>query len=614
VDENNLSFGVLGIYDDITERKQLEEALENKIFALTRPLDDPKSIEFEDLFKTKDIQRLQDEFAMATGVASIITKPDGTPITTPSNFCRLCSQIIRKTEIGRLNCFRSDAELGQLSMDGAKIQPCLSGGLWDAGAGIEVGGKHIANWLIGQVRDETQTEDKMRIYAREIGADEEAFIEAFREVPAMSRDKFGSISQVLFTLANQLSTFAYQNVQQARLITDLKKAEKEQSKLQSRLIQAQKMESVGRLAGGVAHDFNNMLSIISGNAEMVLEELDQDSDVADHLQEILKATRRSIDLTRQLLAFARKQTIAPQLLNLNDTIEGMLKMLRRLIGEDIDLKWLPAEGLWTVKMDPTQIDQIMANLCANARDCIQGQSGGEIIIETDNVSITETNFSGREGVRPGEYVMIAVSDSGCGMTRETLQNLFEPFFTTKDLGKGTGLGLATVYGIVQQNQGFVNVYSEPNMGSTFKIYLPKYADLRAEPRPLEEAPAEKGGGETILLVEDETGILQMTTRLLERIGYTVLATSSPREAIRIAQTHPGRIDMLMTDVVMPEMSGRQLVQHLTEIMHDMKYLYSSGYTDNVIAHHGVLEEGIHFINKPYTRQQLATKIREVLDR
>jgi signal transduction histidine kinase/CheY-like chemotaxis protein len=430
----------------------------------------------------------------------------------------------------------------------------------------------------------------------------------------MSREKFGSISQVLFTLANQLSTFAYQNVQQARLITDLKKAEKEQSKLQSQLIQAQKMESVGRLAGGVAHDFNNMLSIISGNAEMILEELDQDSSVTDYLQEILKATRRSIDLTRQLLAFARKQTIAPQLLNLNDIIEAMLKMLRRLIGEDILLKWHPAENLWTIKMDPSQIDQILANLCTNARDCIQGQSGGEVIIETDNIFISETYFSGREGVKPGEYVMIAVSDSGCGMSRETLENLFEPFFTTKDMGKGTGLGLATVYGIIQQNNGFVNVYSEPGMGSTFKIYLPRFIDLRAEPRPVSEVPADKGGTETILLVEDETGILQMTTLLLKRLGYTVIPTSSPLEAIRIAQSEPGRIDMLMTDVVMPDMSGRQLVHHLTRFIPDLKYLFSSGYTDNVIAHHGVLEEGIHFINKPYTKKQLAAKIRDVLER
>jgi PAS domain S-box-containing protein len=610
-DEDGRPFGVLGIYEDITERKLMEDALEKRMLALTKPLNDPEGIAFEDLFNVKDLQRLQDEFAQATGVASIITHPDGTPITAPSNFCRLCSEIIRQTEAGRINCFHSDAIIGRTCANGPTIQTCLSGGLWDAGAGISVGGRHLANWLIGQVRDETQTEEKMRAYAGAIGADADQVVEAFRAVPAMSREQFGKIAQVLFTLANQLSTLAYHNVQQARLISDLKKAEKEQKHLQLQLIQAQKMESVGRLAGGVAHDFNNMLSIISGNAEMVLQDADRDFPFFDNLQEISKAAERSTNLTRQLLAFARKQTIAPKVLDLNETLEGMLKMLRRLIGEDIDLAWLPKQDVWPVKVDPSQIDQMLTNLCINARDSIVGI--GKVTIETANVSFDEAYCREHDEFLPGDFVGIVVSDTGCGMDRQTLESLFEPFFTTKEVGKGTGLGLATVYGIVKQNNGFINVYSELGSGTTFKIYLPRYAQVTANASQKESERAVGTGHETILLVEDEKGILQMTTKILERLGYKVLSASSPVEALRAAESYAGKIDLLISDVVMPEMSGRDMAAKLLQVYPGLKCLFMSGYTANVIAHHGILEEGIRFINKPFSIKELAAKVRDILN-
>jgi PAS domain S-box-containing protein len=612
LDENGRPYGVLGIYEDITERKLMEDALEKRMLALTKPLDDPEGIAFVDLFNVKDLQRLQDEFAQATGVASIITHPDGTPITAPSNFCRLCSEIIRQTEAGRINCFHSDAVIGRTCANGPTIQTCLSGGLWDAGAGISVGGRHLANWLIGQVRDETQTEEKMREYARAIGADEDQVVEAFRIVPAMSREQFGNVSQVLFTLANQLSTLAYQNVQQARLISDLKKAEKEQKYLQLQLIQAQKMESVGRLAGGVAHDFNNMLSIISGNAELILQDTDRDFPFFENLQEISKAAERSTNLTRQLLAFARKQTIAPKVLDLNETLEGMLKMLRRLIGEDIDLLWLPKQELWPVKVDPSQIDQMLTNLCINARDSIEGV--GKVTIETGNDRFDEAYCREHEEFIPGDFVRIAVSDNGCGMDKQTLGNLFEPFFTTKEVGKGTGLGLATVYGIVKQNHGFINVYSEPSCGTTFKIYLPRYAQATEKAPQKGSESADVTGNETILVVEDEKGILKMTTLVLERLGYTVLAASSPVEAIRTVEAHAGKIDMLISDVVMPEMSGRDMAAKLLQAYPGLRCLFMSGYTAEVIAHHGILDEGIHFINKPFRIKDLALKVREILSK
>jgi PAS domain S-box-containing protein len=597
---------------DITERKRAEKALEKRLVELTQPLDSPEGIGFEDLFNIAEIQRLQDEFAQAVNVASIITHPDGTPITVPSNFCRLCQDIIRKTEKGLTNCFKSDAALGRQKPSGPTVQPCLSGGLWDAGAAISVGGRHIANWLIGQVRDAEQTEAKMRAYARTIGADEEEVVRAFHEVPAMSRQQFEKIARVLFTLANQLSNVAYQNVQQARFIAEQKRAEAEREKLQALLTQAQKMESVGRLAGGVAHDFNNMLGVILGHTELALEKADENCSLYADLKEIQTAARRSADLTKQLLTFARKQIIEPKQMDLNDTVEGMLNMLRRLIGEDIDLIWTPAAHLWPVKMDPSQIDQILVNLCVNAQDAIAGL--GKVTIETGGYSFDQEYCSDHPGFIPGDFVLLAVSDNGCGMNQETLDNLFEPFFTTKDVGKGTGLGLATVYGIVKQNNGFIDVYSEPGRGSIFKIYLPRFVSGDEPAVVIPERKTAPGGDEIILLVEDEPAILRMTRMMLERKGYTVLSAATPAEAGEIAKNNPGPIDLLMTDVVMPGMNGWDLAEKITAFYPGIKLLFMSGYTADVIAHQGVLDEGVAFIQKPFSIVDLAVKLRDVLDR
>jgi len=397
-----------------------------------------------------------------------------------------------------------------------------------------------------------------------------------------------------------------------RDITELRQAEEEKEKLQAQLSQAQKMESVGCLAGGVAHDFNNMLGVIIGLTDILLMNMASNNPFHAHLTEIRKAGERSADLTRQLLTFARKQTVAPKMLDFNDTIENMLKLLRRLIGEDIDLLWKPGDGLWPVKMDPTQIDQILANLCVNARDAIGGV--GKVTIETDNVSFDEEYCTQHMDFVPGDYVLLAVSDNGYGMDTKTISHLFEPFFTTKELGKGTGLGLATVYGAVKQNNGFINVYSEPGQGTTFKIYLPRHAAKAAvetkEPKPQDMERC----SETILLVEDEPAILRMTTMMLELPGYTVLAASTPGEALRLAQEHPGCIDLVLTDVVMPEMNGRDLIKNLLSIYPDMRRLFMSGYTADIIAHHGVLDEGVQFIQKPFSMEDLAAKVREALER
>ena len=380
--------------------------------------------------------------------------------------------------------------------------------------------------------------------------------------------------------------------------------------LENQYRQSQKMEAVGRLAGGVAHDFNNMLGVILGFTELAINKLPIDDPIQAYLDEVRTASLRSAEITRQLLAFARKQTIAPKVLDLNDTIESMLKMLRRLIGEDIDLLWKPAIDPWQVKMDPAQIDQILANLMVNARDAIAGV--GKITIETGKVEFDEPYCRTHAGFVPGRYALLAVSDNGCGMDKETLAKLFEPFFTTKEVGKGTGLGLATIYGIVKQNNGFINVYSEPGQGTTFKIYLLRQEPQEAateQPRRSSEVPT---GTETVLLVEDEKSLLKFARMLLEELGYTVLAAGSPREAIQLVKEYTKQIHLLMTDVVMPEMSGRDMWEQLKTLQPSLKSLFMSGYTANVIAHHGVLDEGVHFLQKPFSREALATKIREAL--
>ncbi len=419
-------------------------------------------------------------------------------------------------------------------------------------------------------------------------------------------------------VGNKTEEYTQSDVQQLTLLmqgmwrlVDRKRAEEDRVKLQAQLNQSQKMESVGRLAGGVAHDFNNMLGVILGHAELALEQVRPDQPIHADLQEICRAAERSAELTQQLLAFARKQTVAPKVLDLNEAVEGTLKMLRRLIGEDVGLAWLPGKNLGPVRMDPSQLDQILANLCVNARDAI-GDSG-KITIETEAVLFDDAWCAEHAGFVPGAYVLLAVSDNGCGMDKDTLDKLFEPFFTTKEVGKGTGLGLSTVYGIVRQNSGFITVYSEPGLGATFRIYLPRHFG-KAEPVPIEAPPRPAARGhETVLLVEDEPAILKMASAMLQRRGYAVLAADSPGEALRLAETHAGRIDLLMTDVVMPEMNGRDMAANLLARNPNLKCLFMSGYTANVIAHHGMLDEGVHFIQKPFTTQVLSEKIREVLD-
>lgn len=397
-----------------------------------------------------------------------------------------------------------------------------------------------------------------------------------------------------------------------RDITQRKLGELEKEKLQIQLVQAQKMESVGRLAGGVAHDFNNMLSVIIGNAEMALMDMTPSSPLHQTMQDILGAGMRSADLTRQLLAFARKQTINPRILDLNDIVTSMLKMLQRLIGEDIKLVWMPTGDLWPVNADPSQLDQILANLVVNARDAIS--ETGKITIETANIFYNDAYCSGHLDCQPGEYVLLAVSDNGMGMDKETLANIFEPFFTTKGKDQGTGLGLATVYGIVRQNRGFINVYSEPGQGTTFKICLPRCTDEDTQVDHKEDDIKIQCGSETILIVEDDASVLNLSKDMLERLRYTVFAVNNTDDALSLISDDEKKIDLLMTDVVMPDMNGKELAKRINDIRPNIKCLYMSGYTANVIAHHGILDKNIHFIAKPFNLRDLAAKLREVIEK
>ncbi|MFZ2656708.1 MAG: PAS domain S-box protein [Victivallales bacterium] len=393
-------------------------------------------------------------------------------------------------------------------------------------------------------------------------------------------------------------------------VTERKLAERERGKLEAQLRQSQKMEAVGQLAGGIAHDFNNMLTVINVYSEMLLMEIEPDSPRHARIKEINKAGLRSAALTQQLLAFARKQNISPEVLDLNDTVTGMLMLLQRLIGENIKLVWEPSANLWKVKMDPSQINQLLANLIVNARDAISG--AGKIVIETGKADLDETFCKDHPDFTPGEYVVLEVSDNGCGMDKNTIEHIFEPFFTTKKVGEGTGLGLATVFGIIKQNKGSINVYSEPGKGTTFKLYLPRHVPEvgKTEGKPGKIQMA--GGKEAVLLVEDEEAILKLSKDLMVSFGYTVLDADSPIKAIRLAGEYKGEIHLLMTDVIMPEMSGRELKDKINEMRPGIKCLFMSGYTAEIMSEDNIREKGFHFLEKPFTAENLSVKLREAL--
>jgi two-component system cell cycle sensor histidine kinase/response regulator CckA len=429
---------------------------------------------------------------------------------------------------------------------------------------------------------------------------------SFRLVDGRGNIRWVEINSVLISWKDRPATLTFLTD-----ITERKQAEQEKAVLEEQFRQSQKMEAIGRLAGGVAHDFNNLLTVIKGYSQLSLTEMEEGDPFKGNIEEIKKAADRAADLTRQLLAFSRRQIMEMKVLDLNDLLRNLDKMLHRVIGEDIKLLFQLTEDLGRVKTDPGQIEQVVMNLVVNARDAMP--SGGKLTIETANVVLDEEYAGSHVAVKPGPYVMLSVSDTGCGMAPEARERIFEPFFTTKEKGKGTGLGLSTVYGIVKQSGGNIWVYSEPGKGTTFKIYLPRVDEplegLKGEVKK-EELPQ---GSETILIVEDDEDVRKLAARVLEKQGYTVLVASQGSDALSLCGEYKKPIHLVLCDVVMPGMGGRELTDRLTSFHPEMKLLYMSGYTENAVVHHGILIEGMNYIQKPFTVEGLVRKVREALD-
>lgn len=464
----------------------------------------------------------------------------------------------------------------------------------------EVIGKHFTEFLTPKSREIAQHHFE-KAKARESRRD-------LYEVEVLKKD--GTIAHVelsMSTLYQEGRFFGRFGV--ARDISERKRAEVEMASLQEQLRQAQKMEAVGRLAGGIAHDFNNVLTVMKGTCQLSLLDLRPQDPLYANLKEIERCVDRAADLTRQLLIFSRKQVIEMRVLDLNRLIKNLDKMLHRLLGEDVELVTSFDEHLGTIKADPGQLEQVIINLVVNARDAMP--RGGKLTIETSNVELDEEYGRKHIGVEPGPYVMVSVSDTGVGMTPEVRERIFEPFFTTKAEGRGTGLGLSTVYGIVKQIGGSIWVYSEPGRGTTFKIYLPR-VDAPLEEIKKETLPEIPRGTETVLVVEDERTVRELAVRLLKKQGYNVLEAADGGKAFLLCEKHREPIHLILTDVVMPGMSGRELAERLRKIHPEARVLFMSGYTDDVIFHHGVLSEGTGFIEKPFTLETLARKVRQVL--
>jgi len=601
---------------DVDEsRAQLErtlsalDELSRRVEHLTAPPEDPVALRLTDLFDLADLQRIQDAFAAATGVASIIVTPEGLPLTRPSGFCRLCRDLIRGTEKGAENCRKSDAALGCRHTDGPFIQPCLSGGLLDAGTTIRAGEVPLANWMIGQVRDDSIDEARLLAYADTIGADRDEFRAALSEVPRMSREQFGRVADALHLLGNQLSLLALRNVQQARFIA-------ERQRLEDKLVQARNLETVGQLAGGLAHDFNNLLTTQFMHLARLLRRTDLDEDAVSSLRALDACARQAAQRTEQLLAFSGRQILQTRPIDLSSLVRSATEDLRHHLGERIELHLSEPGHPLVVVADAAMFHQVLVNLALNAREAMP--QGGAFRLVLDRICLTGAGIQGRPSAREGVFARLVVSDQGPGIPPAVMARLFEPFFTTKTAGKGVGLGLATVHGVLRQHGGWIEARSEPGRGAEFVLFLPLLADEiesthEASPSGRDTTALPRRPGEPVLLVvEDEESVRSVVVTILEMLGYRVLAAADGPEALVRWSRHRDEIDLLFTDMVMPGgIDGRELASRILAERPDLPVILSSGYSRDLVRD-GLPQSGIHFLEKPYEISQVTAALRQAL--
>ena len=669
-----------------------------------------------DLFALEEIQQLQDKFSNAMRVASVITTPEGVPITRASNFTRFCEHVVRSTEMGLQTCFHSDSVLGRQCPSGPVVQPCLSCGLWDAGASITVGGKHLANWLIGQVRNEDQDEDEILKHADRLGIDREMFTRGLAEVPIMPEEQFRGIAEMLFAFANEISTRAYQNLEMSRFVAEREQAEArlrlqsgaleaaantilitdhngviewanaafiaytgysvaevigktpsflksgkldpafyqvlwetilagevwqgelinrrkdgslyteemtitpmkdsqgeishfiavkqdvtDRKQMEEQVLRTQRMESIGTLASGVAHDLNNILTPIILSADM-LHTVEEPESREGLISTIEECAQRGANVVNQVLTFARGTKGERTTIQLTRLISDLARIINETFPRNIAITSATPSDLWPIKGDPTQIHQVLLNLCINARDAMP--EGGTLLIASENREIDDSFAAMVPDAAPGEYAMISIVDNGTGIPPEIIGKIFDPFFTTKEVGKGTGLGLSTVMGIVRSHGGFVTVESAKDCGSTFRLFLPIQMGDASEPRHFGRTDIPHGNGATILVVDDEDFIARMTAMVLGKNGYKVLSAANGLAALSLYNEHASEIKLVLADVMMPEMDGVKLARALKEINPQIKIIASTGQaTESRQAELRALGVNV-ILRKPYDAQKL----------
>ncbi|MCK5034839.1 MAG: PocR ligand-binding domain-containing protein [Candidatus Sabulitectum sp.] len=547
-----------------------------------------------------DLRKVFRKYTEATGFPVVLLDHPGMSILIDTGWRDVCSEFHRECIESSFGCVRSRRHLlSLLDKPGQAILEECEHGLVNCAIPITIRDKHIASLVIGQVFIEEPDLKRFRRQAKSFGYNRSGYLKSLKHVPVVSRNDLISKAEFMGEMVQLVLEQVARETKNTLLENDTAR---------DIPATAHKMESLGRLAGGIAHDFNNLLTVILGHTEIALQGLSPSDKHYDVFSQIHHTAEGSATLTRQLLAFARKQIVRPEILNVNDSISTMFNMLRRLIGEQVDLVWLPGTNLWTAEMDPGQLDQILVNLCVNARDAIDGV--GQIRIETVNVIIDESYCEDHLGIIPGDYMRLTVRDSGCGIDREVVGHIFEPFFTTRGIGQNSGLGLATVYGIVKQNRGYVDVWSEQEKGTAIHIYLPGSTQEAAEKRLDFSKKVPAGNGECILLVEDDVAVLEMTQTMLEGLNYIVLSAGLPDMALKIVQRHEGEIHLLLTDLVMPGMNGQELAEKIIKVSPYTKPLFMSGYSFPSSDHP---EKSLRFIQKPFSMLDLALKVREVLE-